>query len=88
MSKTSLAIASFEDFESGVDLRRRLESIAAWGYDAVEPMICRPEAVDVDSCLSALEKGVGRSHIIDGRLPHSLLLEIFTDRGVGTMIVR
>ncbi len=42
----------------------------------------------VRACLLALEKGAGRAHIIDGRLPHSLLLEIFTDRGVGTMIVR
>ncbi|MHC4712363.1 MAG: acetylglutamate kinase [Planctomycetota bacterium] len=42
----------------------------------------------VAACLAALEKGINRAHIIDGRLPHSLLLEIFTDRGVGTMIVR
>ncbi|MGE5550893.1 MAG: acetylglutamate kinase, partial [Bacteroidota bacterium] len=31
--------------------------------------------------------GVGRTHIIDGRQLHSLLLEIFTDRGIGTMVV-
>jgi len=42
----------------------------------------------VAACLSALREGTVRAHIIDGRLPHSLLLEIFTDRGVGTMIVR
>lgn len=42
----------------------------------------------VRACLAAIEKGAGRAHIIDGRLPHSLLLEIFTDRGVGTMIVK
>lgn len=42
----------------------------------------------VEACLEALEKGVRKSHIIDGRLPHSILLEIFTDRGVGTMILR
>lgn len=42
----------------------------------------------VRACLAAIEKGAGRTHIIDGRLPHSLLLEIFTDRGVGTMIVK
>jgi acetylglutamate kinase len=41
----------------------------------------------VDACLEALNKGVRKAHIIDGRLPHSLLLEIFTDRGVGTMIL-
>lgn len=41
----------------------------------------------VESCLMALEGGVPRTHIIDGRVPHALLNEVFTDRGVGTMIV-
>ncbi len=38
-------------------------------------------------CIRALAQGVGAAHIIDGRIPHSLLLEIFTDKGIGTMIV-
>ena len=41
----------------------------------------------VEACLDTLSKGVGKIHIIDGRLRHSLLLEIFTNRGVGTQIV-
>ncbi len=40
----------------------------------------------VDACLRALDAGVRRAHIIDGRFSHSLLLEIFSDRGVGTLI--
>ncbi len=40
----------------------------------------------VEACLDALRAGVKRTHIIDGRLRHSLLLEIYTDRGVGTAI--
>jgi len=40
----------------------------------------------VDACLRALDAGVARTHIIDGRFHHSLLLEIFSDRGVGTLI--
>ncbi|MBX7058474.1 MAG: acetylglutamate kinase [Leptospirales bacterium] len=40
----------------------------------------------VDCCLLALLSGVKRTHIIDGRVPHALLLEVFTDRGVGTLI--
>jgi len=40
----------------------------------------------VDACLTALEAGVGRTHIIDGSFPHALLLEIYTDQGVGTLI--
>lgn len=40
----------------------------------------------VEACLRALDAGVKRAHIIDGRIPHALLLEIFSDRGVGTLI--
>jgi acetylglutamate kinase len=42
----------------------------------------------VQSAVRALQEGVQRVHFIDGRLPHSLLLEIFTDRGIGTEIVQ
>ncbi len=41
----------------------------------------------VESALSALESGVNKVHIIDGRVPHALLLEIFTKEGIGTEIV-
>lgn len=41
----------------------------------------------VEACLDSLRAGVGKVHIIDGRLPHALLLEIYTDQGVGTEIV-
>ncbi len=41
----------------------------------------------IESCLETLEAGVGKVHIIDGRLKHSLLVEIYTDSGVGTEIV-
>ena len=41
----------------------------------------------VGSAIRALQEGVQRVHLIDGRLPHSLLLEIFTDQGIGTEIV-
>ena len=40
----------------------------------------------VKSCLYSLRKGVKTAHIIDGRLPHSILLELFTDHGIGTMV--
>ncbi|NJK92350.1 MAG: acetylglutamate kinase [Blastochloris sp.] len=42
----------------------------------------------MNSCLKALKHGVGKIHLIDGRIPHALLLELFTDRGIGTEIVR
>ena len=42
----------------------------------------------VEACITALDSGVGKAHIIDGRIPHSLLLEIYTDKGIGTEIVK
>ncbi len=42
----------------------------------------------LQNCISAIEKGVNRVHILDGRIPHSLLLEIFTHKGIGTAILR
>jgi acetylglutamate kinase len=40
----------------------------------------------VQACVKALDHGVSRTHIIDGRVPHALLLEIFTDKGLGTLV--
>ncbi|MCC6276143.1 MAG: acetylglutamate kinase [Leptospiraceae bacterium] len=40
----------------------------------------------VECCLSAIDRGIKRAHIIDGRIPHSILLEIFTDSGIGSLI--
>jgi len=42
----------------------------------------------VDACITALDGGVKKAHIIDGRIQHSLLLEIYTDKGIGTQIVK
>ena len=40
----------------------------------------------LEACVHALESGVGNAHIVDGRQPHSLLLELFTDEGIGTKL--
>lgn len=42
----------------------------------------------IEACLSAIDDGVVKAHIIDGRLPHSLILEMFTAEGVGTQVIR
>jgi len=42
----------------------------------------------VEACLTALNGGVKKAHIIDGRIQHSLLLEIYTDEGIGTQIIK
>jgi acetylglutamate kinase len=41
----------------------------------------------VNCCLDALKAGVNKTHIVDGRIQHALLLEIFTAEGIGTQIV-
>jgi acetylglutamate kinase len=41
----------------------------------------------MEACLRAVEGGVSRAHVLDGRVPHALLLEIFTSEGIGTMVV-
>ena len=43
-------------------------------------------APKLEACITALRGGVHRAHIIDGRQPHAILIEVFTDRGVGTMV--
>ncbi len=42
----------------------------------------------IEACLEAMDEGVVKAHIIDGRLPHSLILEMFTAEGVGTQVIR
>jgi len=42
----------------------------------------------VECCVSAIAGGVGRTHIIDGRVPHAILIEVISDAGIGTMISR
>ena len=42
----------------------------------------------IKNCIDAIENGVNRVHILDGRIPHSLLLEIFTNKGIGTAFLR
>ena len=41
----------------------------------------------IKNCMNAIENGVSRVHILDGRIPHSILLEIFTNKGIGTAIL-
>jgi acetylglutamate kinase len=61
------------------------EAIHALQHDGVIDGGMLPK---VEACLDALEQGVAKTHIIDGRVPHAVLLELFTDRGIGTEIIR
>ena len=42
--------------------------------------------VDLDSCIEAISKGVNEATILDGRISHALILELFTEHGIGTQI--
>ncbi|GAY09565.1 acetylglutamate kinase [Pseudonocardia sp. N23] len=58
--------------------------------DQLEPMLPALEsgmAPKMEACLRAVRDGVGQAHVIDGRVPHSVLLEVFTSDGVGTMVI-
>ena len=41
----------------------------------------------MEACVRAIEGGVPRAHVIDGRIPHGMLIEMFTDEGIGTMVL-
>ncbi len=41
----------------------------------------------LDCCVEAVRKGVGRAHILDGRIEHSILIEMLSDKGIGTMLI-
>ncbi len=69
------------------------EFISSISRREVRGMIMKGEISDgmipkVESCLMGLDGGVRRTHIVDGRVPHSLILEIFTDAGIGTMVTQ
>jgi acetylglutamate kinase len=77
----------------GILRNRRDEDSLIRGLDAVGcQQLIQDRVIDagmipkVEACLESLRGGVRKTHIIDGRLRHSLLLEIYTDRGVGTEI--
>lgn len=62
---------------------------AAQVHDLIDRKIINGGMIPkVIGCLDALDRGVGRTHIIDGRIPHCILLEIFTNKGIGTMIMQ
>jgi len=52
-----------------------------------EGIITKGMIPKTDCCVMALDGGVKKAHIIDGRLPHAILIELFTDEGIGTMIM-
>ena len=78
----------------GIYLGKGPESLASRLTDSEIPKLIADGVISggmipkVHSCLAALKQGVENVHIVDGRKKHSLLLEIFTNQGIGTMVVK
>ncbi|MDR1634678.1 MAG: acetylglutamate kinase [Bifidobacteriaceae bacterium] len=64
-----------------------IDKITAAELAQMMPQIATGMQPKMEACLRAVRAGVPQAHVIDGRQPHSLLTEIFTDQGVGTMVV-
>lgn len=73
------------NIEDPTTLIKRIERTAIGSLKATG-VIAGGMIPKIDCCETALNGGVPRTHIIDGRVPHSLLIEMFSDRGIGTMI--
>ena len=64
-----------------------VSSIRADELSALLPALDSGMVPKMEACLRAVEGGVSRAHVLDGRVPHSLLLEVFTTEGIGTMVL-
>jgi acetylglutamate kinase len=64
-----------------------ISEIGAARLEELLPSLSSGMVPKMEACLAAVRGGVPRAHVLDGRVAHSLLLELFTDEGVGTMVV-
>ena len=64
-----------------------VSEINAGKLAALLPTLASGMVPKMEACLRAVEGGVPRAHVLDGRVPHALLLEIFTSEGIGTMVL-
>lgn len=74
-------------YEGWPDRSSRIRHITANELAELLPQLDGGMVPKMSACLAAVKGGVPQAHVIDGRMPHSLLLEVFTDAGVGTMVV-
>ena len=69
------------------DASEVISSLTADELESVLPGLSSGMVPKMEACLRAVRGGVATAHVLDGRVPHALLLEVFTDSGVGTMVV-
>jgi ATP-binding cassette subfamily B protein len=71
---------------SAADQGEVISSLTADELAALLPTLSQGMVPKMEACLRAVRGGVARAHVLDGRVPHALLLEVFTDSGIGTMV--
>jgi acetylglutamate kinase len=64
-----------------------LSEVGADELETMLPGLSTGMIPKMEACLTAVRSGVSQAHVVDGRQPHAVLLEIFTDSGTGTMVV-
>jgi acetylglutamate kinase len=64
-----------------------VSSLTADELDALLPTLTTGMVPKMEACLRAVRGGVPKAHVLDGRVAHALLLEVFTSAGVGTMVL-
>lgn len=64
-----------------------IAQLAAGELEAMLPTLSSGMVPKMEACLTAVRGGVPQAHVLDGRVPHALLLEIFTNEGIGTMVM-
>ncbi|MBE1584937.1 acetylglutamate kinase [Nonomuraea angiospora] len=64
-----------------------IDQLDADELETLMPTLSSGMVPKMEACLTAVQGGVPQAHVLDGRVPHSLLLEIFTNEGIGTMVV-
>ncbi|TDD01262.1 acetylglutamate kinase [Nonomuraea deserti] len=64
-----------------------IDELSADELATMMPTLSSGMVPKMEACLTAVQGGVPRAHVLDGRVPHSMLLEIFTNEGIGTMVM-
>ena len=77
----------YADWPPSGDLSDVIGRLTAAELESMLPDLSAGMVPKMEACLRAVRGGVPQAHVLDGRIPHSLLLEIFTDEGIGTMVV-
>jgi acetylglutamate kinase len=74
----------YRDWPSSVDV---ISELTVAELDRLLPGLSAGMIPKMEACLTAVRGGVPQAHVLDGRLSHAVLLEIFTDSGIGTMVL-